>query len=47
MGANKRLEFKLGEYLLKGIKYKFKESFGEARFRDDVARTNAAHEGLI
>ena len=47
MDAHKRLKFKLDEYLLKGIERKFKERFGEARFRDDVARTNAAHEGLI
>ena len=46
MGAHERLEFKLGEYLLKGIKYKFKESFGEACFRDDIARTSTAREGI-
>ena len=38
MGAHKWLEFKLGEYLLKGIKYKF----GEACFRDDIARKRRA-----
>ena len=42
MGAHKRLKFKLDEYLLKDIERKFKERFGKARFRDDVARTNAA-----
>ena len=47
MGAHKRLKFKPGEYLLKGIERKFKERFGEAHFRDDVARTDTAREGSI
>ena len=46
MGAHKRLKFKLGEYLLKGIERKFKERFGKVRFRDDVARINTAREGI-
>ena len=46
MGAHKRLKFKPDEYLLKGIEHKFKERFGEACFRDDVARTNTAREGI-
>ena len=41
-GGYGRLKFEPGEYLLKGIERKFKERFGKARFRDDVARTNAA-----
>lgn len=46
MGTHKRLKFKLDEYLLKDIERKFKERFGEVRFRDDVARANTAHEGI-
>ena len=42
MGTHKRLKFKLDEYLLKDIERKFKERFGEVRFRDDVARINTA-----
>ena len=47
MGTHKWLQFKPGEYLLKGIERKFKERFGEVRFRNDVARTNTAREGSI
>ena len=47
MGTHKRLEFKLGEYLLKGVEHKFKKEFSEARFKDDIARTSTAREGLI
>ena len=46
MGAHKWLKFKPDEYLLKGIERKFKERFGKVRFRDDVARTNTAREGI-
>ena len=46
-GGYERLKFKLGEYLLKEIKRKFKERFDKVRFRDDVARTNTAREGSI
>ena len=46
MGAHKRLKFKPGEYLLKGIERKFKERFDKVRFRDDVARTDTAREGI-
>ena len=42
MNGYERLEFKLGEYLLKGIERKFKKEFSEARFKDDIARTNTA-----
>ena len=46
MGTHKRLKFKLDEYLLKDIERKFKERFGEVRFRDDVARTDTTREGI-
>ena len=46
MGTHKRLKFKLDEYLLKDIERKFKERFGEVRFRDDVARINTAQIAL-
>jgi len=42
MNGYERLEFKLGEYLLKGVERKFKKEFSEARFKDDIARTNTA-----
>lgn len=41
MGANKRLEFRLGEYLLRASSVNLK-CLGEACFRDDIARTNTA-----
>ena len=46
MGAHKRLKFKPDKYLLKEIARKFKERFGKVRFRDDVAHTNTAREGI-
>ena len=46
MSAHKRLKFKPGEYLLKGIERKFKERFDKVRFRDDIARTDTAREGI-
>ncbi len=46
MGANKRLEFRLGEYLLRASSVNLKY-LGEACFRDDIARTSTAREGLI
>ena len=45
-GGYERLKFKLGEYLLKEIKRKFKERFGEACFRGNITRTNTAREGI-
>ena len=46
MGAHKQLKFKPDKYLLKEIARKFKERFGKVRFRDDVAHTNTAREGI-
>ena len=46
MGAHKQLKFKPDKYLLKEIARKFKERFGKACFRDDIARTNTAREGI-
>ena len=47
MSAHKRLKFKPGEYLLKGIERKFKERFDEVRFRDDIVRQIPRTRGLI
>ena len=41
MGANKRLEFRLGEYLLRASSVNLK-CLGEACFRDDIARKRRA-----
>ena len=42
MSVHERLEFKLGEYLLRASSVNLK-CLGEACFRDDIARTNAVH----
>lgn len=41
MSVHERLEFKLGEYLLRASSVNLK-CLGEACFRDDIARTNTA-----
>ena len=46
MSVHERLEFKLGEYLLRASSVNLK-CLGEACFRDDIARTSTAREGLI
>ena len=45
MNGYERLEFRLGEYLLRASSVNLK-CLGEACFRDDIARTNTAHEGI-
>lgn len=46
MNGYERLEFRLGEYLLRASSVNLK-CLGEACFRDDIARTSTAREGLI
>ena len=45
MNGYERLEFRLGEYLLRASSVNLK-CLVEACFRDDIARTNTAHEGI-